>query len=204
MSSSTNVAAHAAYALQLTLGFVFLAAALPKLRRAALFATTVADYRIVPTRLARATAFALIVTESFLAFAFLSGWLTAVSFPMAAAALIAFSLAVAINVRRGRDVPCGCFGSPQEPISKRSLVRLAALGAALCALVLLTASGGVGTVTLESVLAEGAAGLEYLLQVGGLAGFVTVAGMWALNLPEFVSVLHSRPAGTPEHAELTP
>lgn len=42
MSSSTNLAAQVAYVLQLTLGFVFLAAAIPKLRRPALFIATVA------------------------------------------------------------------------------------------------------------------------------------------------------------------
>lgn len=106
-------------------------------------------------------------------------------------------------MRRGREVPCGCFGSPQEPISPRSLVRLAALGAALGGLALLSAFGDVGTLTLESVLAEGAAGVEYLLQVAALAGFAISAGMWSLNLPELVSVLRG-PAGTVEHAGPTP
>jgi hypothetical protein len=44
-------------------------------------------------------------------------------------------------------------------------------------------------VTLEAVLADGGAGLEYLLEVAGLAGFLLLAGLWALSAPELASVL---------------
>jgi hypothetical protein len=196
LSSATNIGAHVAYALQLSLGIVFLVAAAPKLRRPSAFAATVAGYRIAPSRLVPALALGLIAIESFLAFAFLSGWLLDVGVPLAALAVIGFFVVIALNLRRGREVPCGCFGDPQERISRRSLIRLAALFAALCALVLVSSSARTQAVTLESVLADGAPGLQYLIEVAGVASFLILIGMWMLSLPELASVLR-RPATPP-------
>src|SRR5437667_182445 len=63
-----------AYALQLSLGCVFLLAAIPKVSHPAAFARTVADYRLVPRAVARALAPVFIAAECFLALAFLTGW----------------------------------------------------------------------------------------------------------------------------------
>jgi Methylamine utilisation protein MauE len=200
----TEAAADLAYALQLSLGVVFLAAAAPKLRHPGAFAVTVAAYRILPRRLVPAIALVLIAIEAFLAFAFLTGRLMAVAVPLAAMALAGFFGAVTLNLRRGREVPCGCFGDPQEQISSRSLVRLGVLMAALGALVATSSAAGTEAVTLVSVLDDGAEGLEYLIAVGGVAGFLVLAGMWALSLPELVSVLR-RPGDREalEHLETT-
>lgn len=192
MSSSTNIGAHVAYALQLSLGIVFLVAAAPKLRRPSAFAATVAGYRIAPSQLVPALALGLIAIESFLAFAFLSGWMMDVAVPVAALVLVGFFVAVAVNLRSGRELPCGCFGDPREQISRRSLIRLAALLTALCALVVASGSAGTQSLTLKSVLADGGAGLEYLIEVAGIASFLVLMGMWMLSLPELASVLRRR------------
>jgi hypothetical protein len=186
---SASLAADMVYALQLTLGVVFLAAAAPKLRHPHAFAGTVAGYGIAPGRLVPALARALIALEAFLAFAFVTGWLMDVAVPLAALALAGFVVAVGLNLRRGREVPCGCFGDPDEQISVRSLIRLGLLLGALCAMVVVSAAAGTQPVTLEAVLADGGAGLEYLLEVAGLAGFLLLAGLWALSAPELASVL---------------
>lgn len=194
MSASTDIADHLVYAIQLGLGIVFLAAAVPKLRHPAAFAATVAGYRLAPRRLAPAIAVVLIVIEAFLAFAFLTGWAMTVALPLAAVALSSFAAAVAVNLRRGRRVPCGCFGDPKERISGRSLARLGALLGALVVLVALAGVTEAQTLTLTSVLDEGTDGLEYLIAIGGVAGFLVLAGMWLLSLPELASVLRETAA----------
>jgi hypothetical protein len=193
MTSSTDIAVHVVYALQLSLGIIFAAAAAPKLRSPTAFAAIVAGYGIAPRRLAPAIAAGVTAIETFLAFAFLSGALMAVAVPLAAVTLAAFTGAVAVNLRRDRRVPCGCFGDAAERISLRSLGRLAALLGALAILIVVSSVTGAATVTLESVVAAGAAGLEYLVAICGVSGFLIVVGMWLLNLPELTSVLR-RPA----------
>src|SRR4051812_40905851 len=106
--------AYLLYVLQLGLGVTFLLAALPKLRRPRAFAQTVGEYGLVPGRAAIAVAPALLVLESFLAASLLTGWAARVAVVVASATLVGFAAAVAINLRRGRIVSCGCFGDPAE------------------------------------------------------------------------------------------
>jgi hypothetical protein len=192
------------YALQLSLGIVFLVAAAPKVRRPGAFAATVAEYRIVPTVLVRAVALTLIALESFLALAFLSGWLVPIAFPLAALALSAFFLSVAVNLHRGRTIRCGCFGDTREAISGRSLVRLAALMVVL-AVLLVSRSAGLPGVTVASLVASGATGFAYVAQMGAVAIFVLLVGQWILALPEVASIVRAGSSrGSPvvhDHAE---
>lgn len=190
MPPTGNVAAHVTYALQLSLGIVFLVAAAPKVRRPSAFAATVAAYGIVPARVVRGIALTLITVESFLALAFLSGWYVTIAFPLAAIALSSFFLAAALNLHRGRTVPCGCFGDGGEVISARSLVRLATL-MGLLALLLVLRSAGLGGATVASLVASGGAGFAYVGEVGALAIFILLIGQWILTLPELASVARS-------------
>jgi hypothetical protein len=183
------MAAHLAYGIQLSLGTVFLVAVVPKLRRPRAFAETVVRYGVVSAQRSHAIAVLLIAIESFLAFAFLSGWLLGVAVLLAAVTLIVFFGAVAVNLRRGRSIPCGCFGEADEHISGRSLIRLTGLLAAVISVALLAGFSRAPTVTIASLLSDGAAGFAYLVEMAGVAGFLIVAGMWLLNLPELMSVL---------------
>jgi hypothetical protein len=92
---------------------------------------------------------------------------------------------VATNLRRGRRVPCGCFGGESERISARSLVRLALLLAAVLVLAVVPTS----PVTVGTLAANGASGLAYLAEVGSTALFVVLAGAWLLSLPELAFTL---------------
>lgn len=207
MPSSGNVIAHFAYALQLSLGIVFFVSAVPKLRRPSTFAATVAAYRIVPARFVPVAALALVAVESFLASSFLSGWLLGVAFPLAAATLMAFFVAVALNLRRGLTVRCGCFGVAGEQISGRSLVRLSSLLLGLLALVLALRWSGTPNVTLGSLSGRGAAALVYVLEIGSVAAFVVVIGQWVLHVREVASILRhgakqARALTVPQAAEV--
>ena len=181
-----------AYALQLSLGCVFLLAAIPKVSHPAAFARTVAAYRLVPRRVARALAPLFVATECVLAAVFLTGWMTRIGLLLAAATLLAFSAAVAVNLRRGRQVACGCFGGEDERISARSLVRLALLLAVVLLLLVLAPA----PVTIGTLAANGASALAYLAEVGSVALFLVLAGAWLLSLPELAFTLrHLRPLG---------
>jgi hypothetical protein len=173
------------YAVQLSLGVVFTAAALPKLRHPAAFARTVAGYRLVPRALTGVLAFIVIAIESFLAVAFPTGWAIPVTLPLAAVILTSFALAVAINLRRGRRVPCGCFGGESEAVSGRSLARLGTLLGG----VLLLAALGRSPLTAGKLASEGASALAYLVQIGGVSAFLVLGVAWLLSLPELAFVL---------------
>jgi hypothetical protein len=185
-------------ALQFGLGVVLLLAAVPKLRRPGAFADTVRDYRLLPPGLAPAAAAILITAESLLAASLLTGVFAAAAPPLTIALLLCFVAAVGINLRRDRRVPCGCFGETSEALSARTLARLALLLAAAALLLGLRAAGAV-SLTANSLVADGWTGLGYAAQEAGLAAFLLMVGVWALNLPELTWLLSrpARPAGPP-------
>lgn len=178
---------HLAYALQLALGAVFAAAVLPKLRDPRAFAETVAAYELVPRRAAGLVAGAVIGVETFLVVAFLTGWAMWLALPLAALTLLAFVVAVGLNLRRGRQVACGCFGNRAELISGRSLARLALLLAG-CAALVLTLAAGASPETVGDLADEGASALWYVLDVAGIAAAAVVLCAWALSAPELAAI----------------
>lgn len=186
--SDLDVAAHLSYALQLSLGIVFMFAAVPKLRHPTTFRRTIAAYRVLPRDLVPSFATLAIAIESFLALAFLTGWMVPIALSLAALILALFSVAVGINLRRGRRIPCGCFGGQNEDISSRSLSRLSMLLGAVLLLTLMRRSA----VTVDTLVGEGVSALAYLVQAGGVAGFLILAGAWLLSLPELLFILRVR------------
>jgi hypothetical protein len=111
--------------VQLSLGLVFLAAFVTKVRAPAAFLRGVAEHEILPPPLARAAGALLIPTEGFLGLAHLTGWMLIPALFLGLATLSAFALAVGVNLRRRRDLPCHCFGSGNgERISGKTLARL--------------------------------------------------------------------------------
>ena len=192
--------AHLVYVLQLALGATFLLAALPKLRRPRAFAQTVRDYGIVPGRGAVAIAPALVLLESFLAVAFLTGWAAGVAVVLAAVALVAFAAAVAFNLRRGRIVSCGCFGDAAEKISGRTLARLALLLGGCVLLIVATTSTGAGFVTIGSLPAGGDETLATIVELAAGTAALVAAALWLLSARELANVLR---AARPRRTEVT-
>jgi hypothetical protein len=162
--------------LQLALGGVFLVSSLGKVRDPKAFLRGVAEYEILPVPLAYAFGAVLIPAEAFVALALLSGLAVGVALPLATALLLVFGVAVAINLRRERDLLCHCFGSPGgERLSARSLVQLGLLtGVALFA----WSGGG------ESLRAL--AGPEDAIAAVTLAVACLLAGLWLLQADEVV------------------
>ena len=185
---SSDLFTGTANALQLSLGLVFLLAVVPKLRPSAGFARTVAAYRLFPRALAPTIARAVILLEALLAVALLTGTLLQVALPATLALLLAFAGAVAVNLRRNRRVPCGCFGTDGETISGRSLGRLALL---LAAAILVSAAGlaEVAPVSLLALVGGDGPATSRLLEAGGLSLALLLVGFWALQLPELWSTV---------------
>lgn len=169
-----------AYALQCCLGIVFLVAAVQKLRRPLSSVRTVAEYRLLPDRLAPLLAVGLIAVESFLAVAFLFNWMRSIAQVLALCVLVIFMAGVTINLRRGRRIPCGCFSAGGEPISARSVVRLVFLIVAVVLVAILPTP----PVSLATLWNGGSMALADLVQVGETAFLLFITAAWLLNARE--------------------
>lgn len=114
--------------VQLALGVIFLLSTASKLLNPNHFAHGVAEYQIVPAYLSYPVAAHIIALEGWLAFAHLTGMLLAAALRAGVALLVAFAVAVVINLARGRLLPCYCFGEGgREQISYLTLIRLLCL-----------------------------------------------------------------------------
>jgi hypothetical protein len=180
-----SLASQIAYALQLVLGVMFLVSASSKLRRPRLFQRIVTNYRLLPREASPFIAGLVIAAEAFLAAALLSGELVEPAVALAAVVLTAFSAAIAVNIRRGRAIPCGCFGAAETPISWRSLARNAFI---LVALIVLAALRPAGT-GWRAVTSGGPSSVEAFISVLALALGLVLAATWLLSLPELKAIV---------------
>lgn len=123
--------------IRLALALLFLWAGVHKLRDVSAFRAALANYRIAPAGAVGLATGVLIGVELVVALTLMatSGALPAVA---AAALLVLYSLAIAINLRRGRRyIDCGCAGpAARQPISGGLILRnmfivIVAAGAAL-------------------------------------------------------------------------
>jgi len=124
--------------LRIGLGLLFVQAAAHKLRDVDAFRRAVANYRLFAPLWAVPVGALLIGAEIAVAFALWLPRLSAVAALTAAALLLLYAAAMAVNLARGRrDVECGCSGPAQrQPIRAALVVRNAGLAllALLCAL----------------------------------------------------------------------
>lgn len=101
----------AALVSRFVIALVLLAAALPKLVDRHEFEWAVANYDLLPDRAVRPVAVWLPRVELAAAVALLLGVAVRIVSFTAAVLFLGFALAVAINLRRGRSIDCGCRGS---------------------------------------------------------------------------------------------
>ena len=198
--------AAAGLVVQLALGLVFLLSTVGKLRRPAAFLEGVAEYEVLPRPLALAFGALVIPAEAFLAVAHLTGWGLSVAVPVGCALLLAFALAVGVNLTRRRDLLCHCFGSQGgERISLRSAAQLLLLfGGEVFLLTTVVRPGGpTGLVYPERV-----ASLEQLALAAAWAVFCLLAGLWLLRADQVYQLFRAyrcktcseAPAATPAAA----
>lgn len=138
---------HAQLLLRLTLGGLLLLAGVTKLADRASFRDAVAAYEILPRALALPFANALPWVETALGALLLLGLGTTFAAALGTAVFLSFSLAIGVNLVRGRELDCHCFGSVQsERIGWPALLRSVAL--TLAALTVAAAASRFGSLEL--------------------------------------------------------
>ncbi|HEX6819908.1 MAG TPA: MauE/DoxX family redox-associated membrane protein [Ktedonobacterales bacterium] len=129
---------------------VFLAAALPKLRSPRAFAMTVVEYRILPLRASLILARLLPPLELLAAMLLLAGIVVRWTAVLLALMLASFSLAIAINLARGRELDCGCFGVSAKRVVRRVSASLLMQDAALLGVALVVSIAAPAGLSLSS------------------------------------------------------
>ncbi len=113
----------AALVSQLMLGGIFLRAGWSKLFSPSATATHLQAYQLLSNTQARLVAFLLPPLEMLVGLSCLAGFMLAINSILATFLLCIFSLAILINLVRGRSFPCYCFGNAQTPIGVPMLLR---------------------------------------------------------------------------------
>jgi uncharacterized membrane protein YphA (DoxX/SURF4 family) len=95
--------------VQLALGVIFIAAALPKIVDPPSFAHMIYNYRIVPGSLVNLSALAMPWVELMCGVALVLGIWRGTARTLVAAMLVTFIIAITVNLARGNAIDCGCF-----------------------------------------------------------------------------------------------
>jgi hypothetical protein len=169
---------------RLSLSAVFLVSAGSKLATAparGAFAEAVTVFGAVPARWSRVAAGLVVLIELAAAVGLCVSPLSRPALYGAAALLLAFALALAVGLRRGVMMPCGCFGASHAPARPPEIWRNLLLAALA---VIGAARDGAPTALLAG---PAAAVVDRLI----IAAFVTVL---AAGFADFTDVLHPRRA----------
>ncbi|MDB5060076.1 MAG: DoxX family protein [Chloroflexi bacterium] len=132
--------------LSIALAVIFAVSAVPKIRHPKGFVVAVLAYHVLPPRLGRLYARLIPPLELLAAFLLASGTSLRIAAIIAASTLGTFIVAVGLNVVRGRDLDCHCFG--------RGVRRRIGWGLVLQDAALLAVSVFVGTMATSWVDAE--------------------------------------------------
>jgi uncharacterized membrane protein YphA (DoxX/SURF4 family) len=109
---------------RLTLGIIFIASALPKLRDLRGFVRGAEAYRVLSPQLTRLYAWPLPFVELSVGILMLMGWLLPLAAALAVLMLLSFAIALAINAARKRVLDCHCWGAGNATrIGWHSLIR---------------------------------------------------------------------------------
>jgi putative oxidoreductase len=95
--------------VQIALGAIFVAAALPKISDPPSFAHMIYNYRILPGGLINISALAMPWIELLAGLALILGIWTRPARTIVAGLLVVFMVAIAINLARNNAIDCGCF-----------------------------------------------------------------------------------------------
>jgi len=95
--------------VQLALGAIFIAAALPKIADPPSFAHMIYNYRLVPASLVNLMAMTMPWIELLCGVALILGIWTPAARAIIAAMLVVFIIAISVNLARGNAIDCGCF-----------------------------------------------------------------------------------------------
>lgn len=177
--------------MQVAVGLVFLVAVVAKLLHPAEFAGAISAYTFLPEPALRILSLILTPIELVVALTLVAGLFAEVGLVIAFLTLVAFLVVMIIALRRKLVIPCGCFGRTSEPISRRTVVRIVMLLLAVGITTIWVSALSHSPFALNSQVLDGDEGLRYVLSVGAIAGFLVIAGLWILTLPEVRSLARS-------------
>jgi uncharacterized membrane protein YphA (DoxX/SURF4 family) len=103
--------------VQIALGAIFVAAALPKIADPPSFAHMVYNYRILPAPLINITALLMPWVELLCGLALILGVWTRPARTILGLLLVVFVAAIAFNLARGNAIDCGCFDVTKANLS---------------------------------------------------------------------------------------
>jgi len=183
-----------AYSLQLAMGAVFAFAALSKLRAPGSVVSSIRDYKILPERAAPLAAVLLFLCELAIAALLLSGYGVEIGLALAVLTVLTFLVGVLVNLHRGRHIPCGCFGSTDETLSRRAVARLLVLltVGVLCLTGHLLAA--VSTPTVADVIGGSDPTFRETVESILIAAFAVVAAQWLFLARELAGIFNARQA----------
>lgn len=172
--------------VQLAVGLVFSVSVKGKLVNPRGFARGVMEYQVLPDRVSFLAGLLLIPTEIFIAATHLTGWLLSFGVLLGVVALACFTTGVAVNLKRGRLLPCHCFGdSKGDVISGRTLARLVLLMVGeLLLLADVAFSRANNSLSLDRVRDVSEFGLAFLTAI-----FLLVFSNWLLYAPDVAKLL---------------
>ena len=112
-------------ACRLTLGAVFLASSVSKVKQPRLFSAEVVAYKLIPNKWSWPIALTLMSMELVVAVLLLIGWQSRLAAFLGGLLLVIFTIAIGFNLLRGRaDLECGCFGKKNaQKIGLRLIAR---------------------------------------------------------------------------------
>lgn len=140
---------HLQLLLRLVVGGLLLLAGATKLVDRVGFREAVAEYEVLPKQLERPAAMAIPLLETALGVLLLVGLGTAFAAAVAVPLFLSFGVAIGVNLMRGRNFDCHCFGAVQsDRIGAAAFLRSMAL--VLAALVVALGASGFGA--LETAL----------------------------------------------------
>jgi len=111
MALASTVLDGTAVAVRFLVALLLLCAALPKLLALREFERAVGNYGLIPRRAVRPVARLIPLIELVFGVALLSGLFAAPVAVLTGGLLLGFSLAVSVNLLRGRKIECGCRGT---------------------------------------------------------------------------------------------
>ena len=109
--------------VQLALGAIFVAAAVPKIIDPPSFAHMIYNYRILPGGLINISSLVMPWAELLCGLALILGVWRKAALSIIGTMLVVFIIAISINLARGNAIDCGCFD-----VSKANLTREQRLG----------------------------------------------------------------------------
>ena len=109
--------------VQIALGAIFIAAALPKISDPPSFAHMIYNYRLLPGHLINISALAMPWVELLAGLALVLGvWVRPARW-LIAAMLVTFIIAIAINLLRDNAIDCGCFDVSAANLTHEERIR---------------------------------------------------------------------------------